>query len=348
MNVFLTAKNHSRNTGFKYISWKELKQKIERPPNLGSIGAKLAKEKSEIVAATDAPNKQKNSVLDHDNFTLLRIDLDETNLSLVDVKNELKSIGLKSFIVHTTASHQQREPLTEQSKGNHYRVYIELAASLVYTQWATLETYLSYLFSADDCATRPAQIMYLPVRFDGDKYEYCIADGLPLTVDGSELYTKALEFEQEQRQTQEAASSKNLKKPNFTERLIGKQVSIIDLVNHAFDWDSLLPSYGYKRQGRAYLPPESTSKKAGAYILTSHTDGKERYYSHHKNDPCANGKSLDQFDFIAIREFGGDYHRALKELAKAYFPKQDKHNKKEWAINKANESARMIFKEVRQ
>lgn len=346
MLTFLTAKNHSKQTGFTYLTWEDLKQKIERPPALGDVNAKLAKDKSEVIAATDAPNKQKETVLEHDNFTLIRLDLDNTDLDLSDTKTLLRNLQIQSFIIHTTASHQQQDANTNGE--NRYRVYIQLAASLPYTKWATLETYLSYLFGADDCATRPAQVMYLPVRFDGDKYEYYIADGLPLTVDGSELYTKALEFEQEQRQTQEAASSKNLKKPNFKERLIGKQVSIIDLVNHAFDWDSLLPSYGYKRQGRAYLPPESTSKKAGAYILTSHTDGKERYYSHHKNDPCANGKSLDQFDFIAIREFGGDYHRALKELAKAYFPKQDKHNKKEWAINKANESAKTIFKEVRQ
>ena len=105
----------------------------------------------------------------------------------------------------------------------------------------------------------------------------------------------------------------------------------------------MLIQYGYKAQGKAYLPPESTSKQAGAYILTSHTDGKERYYSHHENDPCANGLCIDKFDFMVIRSYQGDYKRALKLVAETYFSELHKHNLKEYKIYKQNQRTQTLF-----
>ena len=337
MLQFLTGKSHSVKSNFKYIDWQELITKVESPQSLGGVTPETAKSKSEIIAATDAIDKTKENVLAHDNFTMLRLDLDETDLDLDSIDDALSNMGLTSYIIHTTASHNQH------GNGNRYRIYIELAASLSYETWATLETYLSYMFMADDCATRPQQIMYLPVRFKSDTYQYRIIRGGPLTVKDSQLLQRANLFKQEQLSIAEAAIRKQPVKSTYNENLVGCQVSIIDAINQSYDWEILLLSYGYKRQGKAYLPPESTSKMAGAYILTSNTDGKQRYYSHHENDPCATGKCLDIFDFMSIRSYGGDTRQALCNIAKTHFPKLDKHNKKEWAINQQNTKSKTVF-----
>lgn len=337
MTKFLTAKSHKVTSNFTYIDWQTLTDKVKNPLDLGSVTPEKAKAKSEVIAATDAPNKQKDTVLLHDNFTLLRLDLDDTQLDIDAISDILANMGISSFIVHTTASHQQGE------NGNRFRIYIELAAALCFNDWAVLESYLSYIFMADDCASRPQQIMYLPVRFKGDNYQYKIVDGKAFNAKESQLYQDAQAFIQEQEKQQETASSSVQVKPSYQIELVGKQVSIINAINEHYEWESLLSSYGYIRQGKAFLPPESSSNKAGAYILTSNTDGKQRYYSHHENDPCAIGKSIDQFDFIAIRSYGGNTSKAIKDIAQTYFSALDKHNKKEYAIHQQNQKAKTAF-----
>jgi hypothetical protein len=337
MLKFLTGKSHSVKSNFKYIDWQELITKIDSPQNLGGVSPETAKSKSEVIAATDAIDKTKENILAHNNFTMLRLDLDETELDLDGIEDALSNMGLTSYIIHTTASHQQN------GNGNRYRVYIELAASLSYEIWATVETYLSYMFMADDCATRPQQIMYLPVRYKGDSYQYHITQGEPLTLEDSELLQRANSFKQKQLSIKEEAINDQPVKPTHNESLVGSQVSIIAAINQSYDWENLLLFYSYKRQGNAYLPPESTSKAAGAYILTSNTDGKQRYYSHHENDPCATGNCLDIFDFISIRNYGGNTKQAIRSIAETHFPKLDKHNKKEWAIEQQNAKSKALF-----
>ena len=337
MLKYLTATSHSVTANFTYIDWQQLVSKVQQPPDLGSVTAEQAKSKSAIIAATDAPNKTKETVLLHDKFTLLRLDLDDTKMDLDSIADALSNMGFTSYIIHTTASHQQGD------NGNRYRVYMQLAASLNYVDWAALQGYLSYMFMADDCASRPQQIMYLPVRFKGDHYAFKIAEGEAFTALGSELLDEANAFIEKQSKKLAKANNTAVVKPSHNEKLIGKQVSVIDAINQSYEWDTLLVSYGYKRQGKAYLPPEATSKAAGAYILTSNTDGRQRYYSHHKSDPCATEQCLDIFDFIAIRSYGGDGRLALKDIAKEHFKTINAHNKKEWTINEQNSKSKSTF-----
>jgi len=340
MLEFLHAKSHNVTANFSYLSWESLIDKISNPPTYSAITPEQAKNKSAILAATDASNKQKETVLLHDNFTLLRLDLDETKLDIDSISDTLSNMGLSSYIIHTTASHLQ------DAKGNRYRVYIELAVALCLNEWTALESYLSYMFMADDCASRPQQIMYLPVRFKNDNYEFFIMEGKAFIAQNSTLLNNAQTFIKEQLVQKEAAIKTVITKPCFQEKLIGKQVSIIGAINEYYEWENLLLSYGYIRQGSAFLPPEATSKKAGAYILASNTDGKQRYYSHHESDPCATGQCIDQFDFIVIRSYGGNSGQAIKEIAQNHFSSIDRHNKKEWAINKQNEKAKSLFNKV--
>ncbi|MDW6003312.1 hypothetical protein [Vibrio mangrovi] len=321
---YLLIEHIQQTHDFDFIDWQTLTQLISSPPFIQTSVARQAKKLSKAITATDCPNKRLEDITAHNHFTLLRLDLDDTEHCMKTINDTLLGLGIHSFLVHTTASHRQ------DGKGNRYRVYIELGHGLNLDEWRILQTYLAYCLLADDCSNRPQQIMFLPVRFIGSEYHCHINTGSPLNLGGSQLFDDAITFDTEQKRQAQVIKQEKVAqiKPSHPEHLINGQVSIIDVVNQSYSWPELLNQYGYKRQGRAWLPPESTSKTAGAYILSG-PDGKARYYSHHTSDPCATGKCIDQFDFLTLRSFAGDSGTALKALAK-YFPEQDAHNKRQY------------------
>ena len=131
---FLTAKSHNVKSNFRYINWQELINKIESPINFGGLTPETAKSKSEIIATTDAIDKTKENVLAHDNFTMLRLDLDETELDVNGIEDALNNMCIASFIIHTTArslpnlygitSARRSEPWTSRHGGKtHFTRY---------------------------------------------------------------------------------------------------------------------------------------------------------------------------------------------------------------------------------
>ena len=322
---FCSGRNLKQQDGFTLMNWQQLKEAAKEPPHFGDLEPCDAKKKSRWVTASDCLSKQKDSILEHDRFTLLRADLDDSALDIDAVADTLHGMGCESFIVHATASHQR------DGHGNRYRVYVELAEAVPYQQWAAVSGFMAEVFRSDDCASRPQQVMFLPCRLSGDSYECRIGEGEPLTLAGSELLRDAELWQTEQEKAISACqqSTSDLIHPQRAERLMSGQVSVIGAVNAAYSWDELLRRYGYRQQGRAWLAPESRSGAAGAHLLVSSTDGKVRLFSHHSDDPCATGRCLDQFDFQLIRQFGGDWQKAIHELAKQ-FPEVDQHNKSIW------------------
>jgi hypothetical protein len=321
---FLFIDDLQQTSGFSFIGWPELTKLIQDPPTIEASNAQEAKKRSHAITASDCPNKRLEAITEHNRFTLLRLDLDDTEHTIKTMNDTLCRLGISSSLIHTTASHQQ------DGKGDRYRIYIELANAISLDEWRITQTYLAYSFGADDCSNRPQQIMFLPVRFAGGQYRGHINKGSALALYRSQLFINAVQFDVSQkRKAQELAEQQaNQVKPPHKEHLVNGQVSIIEAVNQGYTWSDLLTQYGYKRQGRAWLAPESTSNSAGVYILTGN-DGKERYYSHHTNDPCAVDKCIDKFDFLTIRSFGGDVYVALKALAK-HFPEHDAHNKRQY------------------
>lgn len=322
---FCTGKTLKQQDKFELMTWTQLMEAAAVPPHFGDLEPCDAKKKSRWVTASDCLSKQKDSILAADRFTLLRADLDDTTLDLDAVEDTLSGMGCESYLVHSTASHRM------DGNGNRYRVYIELAEAVSYQQWAAVSGFMAEIFRSDDCASRVQQIMYLPCRLNGDSYEFRIGEGEPLRLADSVLWRDAelWQAEQEKAISAHQQSTADLIQPQRAERLMGGQVSVIGAVNAAYPWDELLRHYGYKQQGRAWLAPESRSGAAGAYLLTSSTDGKVRLFSHHTDDPCATGRCLDQFDFLLVRQFAGDWQKAIHELAKQ-FPEIDAHNKTIW------------------
>lgn len=321
---FLFIEHMMQQSDFTFIDWKGLVRLVQKPSMIDASSALAAKKHSQAITASDCPSKRLEAMTEHNRFTLLRLDLDDTQHTIKSLCDSLYGLGISSFLIHTTASHLQ------DGKGNRYRVYIELVHAISLDEWRITQTYLACSLGADDCSNRPQQIMFLPVRFAGDHYQGHVNTGPVLNLYRSQLFIDAVRFDVEQKKrAQELEREKaNQIKPPHDEHLVNGQVSIIDAVNQGYLWPELLKQYGYKRQGRAWLAPESTSRSAGVYILTG-SDGKERYYSHHTSDPCAVGKCLDKFDFLTLRSFGGDVLAALKALVK-HFPEHDAHNKRQY------------------
>ena len=332
MAYFTTIPSISENATFCSVGWHKLQELAQNPHRGRAQSAAAAKKSSPLVAAHSGKTRSKAEA-ETSLFGLLRADLDDakgqTPETLADALHEQ---GLGSFIIYSTLSHQPDDP--------RYRVLVELAEPVPFTTWADLQFAFADLLDSDPCVSRPAQFMILPttIKSTAEHYHYLIGNDEALAT-SSAFWLNAME-QAAQHQAAAAEVGQKFKqaapKP-FTEKLVGKQVSIIDLVNRAYEWPELLGSYGYLRKGRnAWIAPESTSGMAGAHILTSSTDGKERIFSHHQSDPAGN-RLCDKFDLIAIRQFGGNHAQALAEIAKAHFPDAHAHNRREWAMAKRNE-----------
>lgn len=316
--MYFLIENIYQTKGFKLNGWNQLVELILNPPVINAKSALEAKRQT----ASYCLNKRLEAITEHNNLTLLRLDLDNTQHTIKTIIATLCGLGIRSYIIHTTDSYQQ------DGKGNRYRIYVELADGVPFDEWQLAQTYLAYCFEAEDCPSRTQQIMFLPVRYAGGQYFSYANYGEPLKLGDSRLTEQAISFDDDQKKKVQMVEEEqaNRIKPTYAGKWLTGQVSIIDAVNVGYVWSDLLTQYGYKRQGRAWLPPESKSRYAGAYILAA-MDGKERYYSHHTSDPCATGICIDKFDFLVIRLFGGEVCKTIRSLSK-YFPDIDIHNRK--------------------
>lgn len=86
---------------------------------------------------------------------------------------------------------------------------------------------------------------------------------------------------------------------------------VVGAYNDAHDVEQLLAAHGYKRRGKKWLYPGSTTGLAGVTVV----EGK--VYSHHGADPLANGHMNDAFDVFCLLEHDGDQKAATKAAAKA-------------------------------
>ena len=98
-------------------------------------------------------------------------------------------------------------------------------------------------------------------------------------------------------------------------RLVEGQVSPIAAFNDAHDVRSILKAHGYRESGKKFVAPTSQSGMPGVVILQG-DDGRERAFSHHSNDPMADGLAHDAFDCFAILAHGGDEWAAIQAAAK--------------------------------
>ena len=335
---FSTVKSIAENVSFQSVSWPEILALATHPKKSRAHSIESAKRNSPLVAAHCGLTRKKIEA-EGSLFGLLRADLDDavgqTKESIADA---LKEQGVGSFVIYSTLSHRPEIP--------RYRVFVELAEPVTFSTWQDLQFELAELLESDPCVNRASQFMLLPVVIADaiDEYVYLIEDGPALSSSSPFWVNAMLRAAKHQAEVQEAErAQQHAPASSCSEPLVGNQVSIIDLVNNAYDWPDLLAHYGYKARGRnTWTAPESTTGSAGVHLLTSSTDGKQRIYSHHTSDP-AGGRLCDKFDLITIRNFEGDYRQALKQIAEKIFPDAHRYNRKEWQIAQSIKQAETVF-----
>lgn len=94
-------------------------------------------------------------------------------------------------------------------------------------------------------------------------------------------------------------------------QLGGKNESVIDAFNAAYDMNDMLVQHGFKPTARnRYLSPNSSSGLAGVVVFE---DGKA--YSHHASDPFDSAHSFDCFDLWVEFVHGSDVKMAIREAS---------------------------------
>jgi hypothetical protein len=84
---------------------------------------------------------------------------------------------------------------------------------------------------------------------------------------------------------------------------------VIGKFNASNDLGVLLEGAGYKRKGRRYLAPSSSTCIPGVTVL------EDRCFSHHGSDPLADGYAHDAFDLLTILYHNGNVVEAIKDAA---------------------------------
>ena len=130
-------------------------------------------------------------------------------------------------------------------------------------------------------------------------------------------------------------------------RLTGGQISPLTAFNDAHDVRSILKTHGYRESGKKFIAPTSQSGMAGVVVLAGQ-DGRERVFSHHSNDPVADGLVHDAFDLFCILDHGGDGWAAIKAAAKIITTSSGipihAHNQITYRKHRAQDRARAALK----
>lgn len=90
--------------------------------------------------------------------------------------------------------------------------------------------------------------------------------------------------------------------------------NVIQAFIDAHPLTAVLEQYGYKRVGKRYLSPHTTTKLPGVVIFP---DG-NRCFIHHASDPlCSDdsGQPVNSFDLFCYYDHGGDISKAVKDAA---------------------------------
>lgn len=161
---------------------------------------------------------------------------------------------------------------------------------------------------------------------------------------------KREQAEREQLATARAVQTETQRTQRQGGRLIEGQVSPITAFNDAHDVRSILTAHGYRSTGSKFVAPASSSGMAGVVILQG-DDGKERAFSHHSNDPIANGLAHDAFDLFCILDHGGDEWAALQAAAKLLTTTKGEslhsHNRNAYRQHRASDRAKAALAKLK-
>ena len=238
-----------------------------------------------------------------------------------------------AYMAFTSASHEQEK---HGITGKRWKPVIPLAYAVNYERYNVLSRGLMLMNGTDAVQSRSQQVFYAPNKISkAAPFDYIDETERPFLDphdDSHPLIKACMEAYEAEIKRQEAKASKATLKPRPT--VTGEQAGIIGKVLDAYsDIGAIIDQYDYKRAGSRWRCPNSTSGIPGVVRLTG-SDGRERLYSHHgEADPLSNlnndGHALDVFDVLVALEYGGDFSRAVCELAKDLDPEGQRQRQRD-------------------
>lgn len=335
IGAYYKIKNHTTST--KHLTWGELKGMIAAP-------MKTVKADSAIVVPTLASKKLKEKIYEYEAvngsaMSALWVDIDEGSPTLDSLIKLTEQLGVCAAIYSSSSSRREKGGVV---CGDRWRIMIPVARPMTTDEWKLRQKSLAKYYGGGLEAARISQPIYLPTNPDAGFYAGKIVEG-ELWVPECDPLAISPVMEQIQLLEEEAAkqASDRAKKAPIAKRIGGIDDSVIDRVRTNYTMREVLESYGYERDGRRYIHPKSTSGTAGVVIFNS--NGTEYYYSHHGNDPLADGHTHDVFDLIMHHEYNGDIKAAIKGCADKVFSEVEKKQQiDEWKKQKQEEEQALI------
>jgi len=211
----------------------------------------------------------------------------------------LKEAGLNSF-VHTSFSHGELT-LPDGAASNRYRIVIEASRPVMPTEIRSVLEQTSLLLGLADCVDtscfEASRLFFFPrtPRRGEHLFRYYRVNGKSFDVD------KVLDL----------AVGGALLPPEGEVTKDG----VIDRFNRAVSVGEVIERNGYKRARRgAWISPTSGSGVPGVKLLPDSSP--DRVFSHHLEDPLADGRAHDAFDCLRILECAGLFPRAIELASK--------------------------------
>lgn len=308
----------------KYLNFNDLVDLAERP----RVGTK---ERAPVLAPFDADAKTKDAAAKAEYHALI-VDHDDDNKTKTEIRKLYDSYHVL-YLAYTTSSHQQDK---DGVKGNRWKVIIPLANPIGHEQYAPLAMGLSLHHGADPAQARAQQVCFVPNKVSRDaSYNHIHGYKRRARLDANDtsnpLVVGALSAYRQEQERKERQAKRAPVKPRTVS---ATSAGIIGKVCQQFDIESELLRNGYRRAGKKYLSPQSSTGEPGVHIFTT-DGGTERLYSHHgESDPLSNlnhgGHSLDVFDVLVTLDYAGDVSRAVADLAPKVDPEGQQQRQREY------------------
>ena len=243
--------------------------------------------------------------------------------SLAEAAERIKAQGWAG-IVYTSHSHTAAAP--------RYRIILPQSAEIP-PHLPAVEVVAEILGLSgvlDRSKLGPASLFYLPSAEPGGLGDHASisVDGAPIDAtwiqDRAGALLAAREAEQGERREKALAAAEATRAAKIAAGFKPNE-NLIEAIRDRLDLAAELLRHGYTPTGNRYLYPGSETGVPGVHILRG-SDGVERVFSHHANDPLAAGNlpswcnvaAVDVVDVVTILDHGGDRKAALHKLAKQF------------------------------
>ena len=304
----------------------------------------LPKTKAAALTPFRAEGKRKEQAV-NSLFYALVTDHDDDDKSREEIAATYDPWGI-AYFAYTSASHEQDKHGVIAKR---WKPIIPLAYPVDYEGYKVLSEGLMLLNGTDAVQSRSQQVFFAPnVIEEGAPFDYIDETDRPFLDPFDHdhpLVKAAVEAYNKETARQEAEASKAAPKPRPV-KLNDEQAGIVEKVKAAYHGAeaAILEDESYRRIGSRYLSPHSSTGTPGVVIL----EGGKVYSHHGASDPLSSlnhdGHALDVVDLLCVFRFGGDFSRAIAELANEVDPEGQRQRQRDHMAAKEAEQALAEFK----